>query len=86
MSHRTEPAPPETPLGEFSGKVVQRRCPACGRITMQERCPDCGQVVPNPAREGWICPRCGASNAPRSASCANPECAAPIRWRQRRPH
>jgi hypothetical protein len=39
-----------------------------------ERCPDCGQTVPDPAREGWICPRCGTSNAPWSASCANPDC------------
>ena len=73
MSDPSKSTPPETPLGEFSKDVAQRRCPHCGRITMQERCPDCGQMVPNPAREGWLCPRCGTSNAPCSDSCANPD-------------
>ena len=74
MSDPSQSVPSGTPLGEFSKDVVQRRCPGCGRITMQGRCPDCGQMVPDPAREGWICPRCGTSNAPWSAACANPGC------------
>ena len=46
MSNLSESAPAETPVGEFSKSVAQRRCVGCGRITMQARCPDCGQMLP----------------------------------------
>jgi hypothetical protein len=36
----------KTPPGEWSRRTVQRRCVACGQITLEERCPRCGQLGP----------------------------------------
>lgn len=37
---------PDPPPGEWSRRIAQHRCLACGYITLAERCPRCGQLAP----------------------------------------